>query len=428
MSQACGVDFGTSNSTVGWHARDLVGQASLLALEQDKVTLPSVVFFNLDEDEVSYGRAALTAYLAGYEGRLMRSMKSLLGTSLIDGQTEVQGRALPFRELLAQYIGELKRRAEHSAGQQFSQAVFGRPVHFVDDDKTADNLAQQTLEDIARAVGFREVQFQFEPIAAAIDYESRIAREELVLIADIGGGTSDFSLVRLSPERSRHTDRQSDILGNGGVHIGGTDFDKYLSLTQVMPLLGLGGTLASGSEMPSAHYFNLATWHTINLAYTQKVARELQDVYRDVNNSDLRIRLERLLNLVEQRDGHWLALKSEEAKIMLSDQDSISLALERLRSKSQQSLECILTLDQRGFQSSIAHLMDQIDVSINQVLTDAGIRAADIDTVFFTGGSSGVRGLRQRIAAIVPDARQVEGDLFGSIGAGLALDAYRRFR
>lgn len=427
MLQACGVDFGTSNSTVGWHSKDLVGQTSLLALEQDKVTLPSVVFFNLDEDEVSYGRAALTAYLAGYEGRLMRSMKSLLGTSLIDGQTEVQGRALPFRDLLAQYIGELKRRAEHSAGQQFTQAVFGRPVHFVDDDKSADNLAQQTLEDIAKAVGFKEVQFQFEPIAAAIDYESRIAREELVLVADIGGGTSDFSLVRLSPQRSQHTDRQSDILGNGGVHIGGTDFDKYLSLTQVMPLLGLGGTLASGTEMPSGYYFNLATWHTINLAYTQKVARELQDVYRDVNNADLRIRIERLLNLVEQRDGHWLALKSEEAKIMLSDQDSISLALERLRSKSQDAIECILTLNQHGFQSSIAHLMDQIEVNINQVLSSAGIRAADVDTVFFTGGSSGVRGLRQRIAAIVPDAKQVEGDLFGSIGAGLGLDAYRRF-
>ncbi len=428
MLQACGVDFGTSNSTVGWHSKDLVGQTSLLALEQDKVTLPSVVFFNLDEDEVSYGRAALTAYLAGYEGRLMRSMKSLLGTSLIDGQTEVQGRALPFRDLLAQYIGELKRRAEHSAGQQFTQAVFGRPVHFVDDDKSADNLAQQTLEDIAKAVGFKEVQFQFEPIAAAIDYESRIAREELVLVADIGGGTSDFSLVRLSPQRSQHTDRQSDILGNGGVHIGGTDFDKYLSLTQVMPLLGLGGTLASGTEMPSGYYFNLATWHTINLAYTQKVARELQDVYRDVNNADLRIRIERLLNLVEQRDGHWLALKSEEAKIMLSDQDSISLALERLRSKSQDAIECILTLNQHGFQSSIAHLMDQIEVNINQVLSSAGVRAADVDTVFFTGGSSGVRGLRQRIAAMVPDAKQVEGDLFGSIGAGLGLDAYRRFR
>lgn len=424
MLHACGVDFGTSNSTVGWHK---AGQPALLTLEQDKVTLPSVVFFNADEDEVNYGRAALASYLAGYEGRLMRSMKSLLGTSLIDGQTEVQGRALPFRQLLAYYIGELKRRAEHSAGQQFSQAVFGRPVHFIDDDRAADQIAQNTLEEIARSVGFKEIEFQYEPIAAAIDYESRIDREELVLIADIGGGTSDFSLVRLSPKRSKNTDRHSDILGNGGVHIGGTDFDKYLSLTQVMPLLGLGGRLANGTEVPSAHYFNLATWHTINLLYSQKVARELQDIYRDANNDDLRTRLERFLYLLEQRDGHWLALKSEEAKIMLSDQDSVILTLDRLRSKTQASLECVLKLEQQGFQLSIAHLMDQIENTINQVLSSASVVAADIDTVFFTGGSSGVRGLRQRIGAMVPDAKKVEGDLFGSIGAGLGLDAHRRF-
>jgi hypothetical chaperone protein len=424
MSQACGVDFGTSNSTVGWHQP---GQAPLLALEQDKPTLPSVVFFNLDEDEVSYGRAALTSYLAGYEGRLMRSMKSLLGTGLMDGQTEVQGRALPFRELLAHYIGELKRRAEQSAGQHFTQAVFGRPVHFVDDDTVADQLAQKTLEDIALAVGFKEVQFQFEPIAAAIDYESRIEREELVLIADIGGGTSDFSLVRLSPQRRKNIDRQSDILGNGGIHIGGTDFDKYLSLAHVMPLLGLGGTLSNGTEMPSRYYFNLATWHTINLVYTQKVASELQDVYRDVRDADLRMRVERLLTLVEDRDGHWLALKSEEAKIMLSDQDSIALTLERLRSKAALNTPCILQLEQQGFQSAITHLMDQIETTINRTLSSAGIVATDVDTVFFTGGSSGVRGLRQRIAAMVPAAKQIEGDLFGSIGSGLGLDAHRRF-
>src|SRR5437879_2619266 len=101
MANACGVDFGTSNSTVGW-ARP--GQSALLALEDGKATLPSVVFFNADDDEVSYGRAALAGYLAGYEGRLMRSLKSLLGTSLIDGQTEVGGRALPFRMLLAHFI------------------------------------------------------------------------------------------------------------------------------------------------------------------------------------------------------------------------------------------------------------------------------------------------------------------------------------
>src|SRR3954469_19985871 len=173
MANACGVDFGTSNSTVGWVRP---GQPSLLTLEDGKATLPSVVFFNADEDAVRYGRAALADYLEGYDGRLMRSLKSLLGTSLMDGQTEVAGRALPFKQLMSHFIGELRRRAQQQAGREFTSAVLGRPVFFVDDDPQADRLAEDTLAEIARAAGFREIGFQYEPIAAAFDYESRIER------------------------------------------------------------------------------------------------------------------------------------------------------------------------------------------------------------------------------------------------------------
>jgi hypothetical chaperone protein len=224
MFNACGVDFGTSNSTVGWSRP---GQSALLALEDGKPTLPSAIFFNDEDSSVTYGRAALADYLAGFDGRLMRSMKSLLGSSLIDGHTEVQGRALPFRTLLTKYIGELKQRAETAAGRPFTSAVLGRPVFFVDDNPVADQLAEDTLADIARSVGFEHISFQYEPMAAAFDYESRISREELVLVVDIGGGTSDFSLIRLGPERAARLDRREDILAHGGVHIGGGDFDKH---------------------------------------------------------------------------------------------------------------------------------------------------------------------------------------------------------
>jgi len=415
MSDACGVDFGTSNSTMGWSRQ---GQPSLLALEDGKMTLPSVVFFNADENEFSYGRAALSTYLAGYEGRLMRSLKSLLGSGMIDGQTEVGGRALPFRALLSQFIGELKQRGERAAGRRFDSVVLGRPVHFVDDNAEADQLAQDTLEEIARAVGFKHIAFQYEPIAAAFDYESTIDREELVLIADIGGGTSDFSLVRLSPERAKKADRLDDILANGGVHVGGTDFDKYLSLSSVMPLLGLGTKLTSNSEVPSSYYFNLATWHTINLIYTRKAWQQLQDVYREVAERD---KFARLLDLVEQRAGHWLALQVEAAKIGLSADESFTLELDRLRPPD------TLQLTRAGFDASIDHLVESVEQTVGKLLADAGVKADAIDSVFFTGGSSGVHLLRKRIAALVPNAKQVEGDLFGSIGAGLALDAVRKF-
>lgn len=423
MQRVCGVDFGTSNSTVAWHDGRAV---NLLTLEDDKPTLPSVIFFNADLDEVAYGRAALTAYLDGYEGRLMRSMKSLLGTSLMEGHTEVQGRRLPYQQLLTQYMSELKRRAEAAAQQGFTHAVLGRPVHFVDDDAQADNKAEQSLRDIAQAIGFREVAFQFEPIAAALDYESRLDSEELVLVVDIGGGTADFSVIRLSPQRRNKIDRHEDILSNTGVHIGGTDFDKYLSLQHLMPLLGMGGRLSNGIEMPSANYFNLATWHTINLIYSQKVVREIQDICRDIGDAQLKYRCECLLHLIEQRDGHWLALKAEEAKIALSTAPQVQLTLERLRSKAQQ-LPANLLIEQAQLQAALQSLFVQLNATIALALQQAAVRTEQIDTIFFTGGASGVRGLREDLAALLPRAKMVQGDVFGSIGAGLAWDAHRRF-
>ncbi|HWJ95804.1 MAG TPA: Hsp70 family protein [Telluria sp.] len=415
MANACGVDFGTSNSTAGWVRP---GHSSLLPLEDGKATLPSVVFFNADDNRTLFGRAALADYLEGYEGRLMRSLKSLLGTSLIEGQTEVAGRALPFKQLLGQFIGEVKRRAELAAGRGFDAAVFGRPVFFVDEDPTADQLAQATLAEVARSVGFREVEFQFEPIAAAFDYEGTIAGEELVLVADIGGGTSDFSLVRLGPQRAGRTDRRDDILANGGVHIGGTDFDKYLSLASVMPLLGHGSLLTSGAQMPSSYYFNLATWHTINQAYTRKSVAQLEDLLRDAAEPD---KLRRLQALVEDRAGHWLAIQVEEAKIGLSGADKVTLDLDRL------SPPQLLQVARASFEDATTHLVDAVAATVTRLLADAGVNGDAVDTVFFTGGSSGVPLLRQRIAALLPRARKVEGDLFGSIGSGLALDAARKF-
>jgi hypothetical chaperone protein len=420
MALACGLDFGTSNSTVGWLPGTGVqpGASSLLALEDGKTTLPSVVFFNADDEQISYGRAALAEYLEGYEGRLMRSLKSLLGTSLIDGQTEVAGRALPFKALLGQFIGEIKRRAERQAGRAFDSAVLGRPVFFIDDDPEADRRAQDTLEEVARASGFREISFQFEPIAAAFDYESRIEREELVLVADIGGGTSDFSLVRLGPERAARTERRDDILANGGVHIGGTDFDKYLSLASVMPLLGYGSSLLSGAAIPSSIYFNLATWHTINQAYTRKSVAQLAELVRD---SAEPARLVRLQKLIDERAGHWLAMQVEAAKIGLSGSPALTMELDRLAPP--ESLE----LTREGFEAAIGQLVDSVAATVLRLFAQAGVEPGAVDTVFFTGGSSGVALLRERIAALLPRARKVEGDLFGSIGSGLALDALRKF-
>ena len=415
MHYACGLDFGTSNSTFGItqgaHAR-------LLPLEDGKTTLPSVVFFNADEGHTRFGRQALAEYLEGYEGRLMRALKSILGTSLIDGRTEVHGHALPFRQLLTDFIGELKTRGEQAAGQPFDEAVLGRPVHFVDGDTTADQLAQDTLAAIARDVGFRHVEFQFEPIAAAFNYEATISGEELVLVVDIGGGTSDFSLVRLSPERARQIDRRSDILANAGIHIGGTDLDRALSLAAAMPLLGFKSLLANGAEVPSGLYFNLATWHTINSVYARGVLPSLQDIFRNAQEKD---KIERLIRLINLRAGHWLALQVEEAKIALSSTTETQLDLNQL------SRDLRPSITREAFAQAIDPLVQKVESTLDELMQQANIHTNEVDTVFFTGGACGVPLLRARLAAHMPQARHVEGDLFGSIGMGLALDAGRKF-
>ncbi|OHX19507.1 Hsp70 family protein [Chromobacterium sphagni] len=414
-ARACGIDFGTSNSTVGWLRP---GQDTLLQLEDGKITLPSVVFFNYEEDHSRFGREALREYIDGYEGRLMRSLKSLLGSSLIDGQTEVQGKALPFRQLLTLFIRELKLRAEANAGRAFDEVVLGRPVFFVDDNPQADKLAESTLADIARQVGFKDISFQLEPIAAAFDYEASVRKEELVLIVDIGGGTSDFTLIRLAPERRTQAERRDDILATGGVHIGGTDFDRQLSLHGVMPLFGFKTRLRNNAEMPSSQYFNLATWHTINFAYTRKAWMDLQDVHRDAAEPG---KLDRLFRLIQQRAGHWLAMEVEAAKIALSDQDSHRMALDPIEA----GLRC--DLGRLDFEASIGQMLDRVAATVGKLLADAQLQADAIDTVFFTGGSSGVPALRAGIRALLPKAHHVEGNLFGSIGSGLAIEAMKRY-
>ena len=377
-ARACGIDFGTSNSTVGWHRP---GSETLIVLEDGKITLPSVIFFNFEERRPVYGRLALHEYLEGYEGRLMRSLKSLLGSKLIKHDTSVLGTAMPFKDLLGLFIGELKQRAEANAGREFDQVVLGRPVHFVDDDAAADQEAEDTLAEVAKKIGFKEVSFQFEPIAAAFD-------------------------------------RVDDILATGGVHIGGTDFDKQLSLQGVMPLFGYGSRMKSGAFMPTSHHMNLATWHTINSVYLQKAQLALASMRYDIQDTD---GIDRLFKLIEQKAGHWLAMEVEETKIQLTQAAGRHLPLDRIEPGLSVELSRAL------FEAAIDGLLERVRGSVSELLNRAGVGVEQVDTVFFTGGSSGIPALRHGVAAMLPNARHVEGNIFGSIGSGLAIEARKRY-
>lgn len=417
---ACGLDFGTSNTTLGCIALgSTVDHAPVLVpLESGEVTIPSAIFYERDGAAL-IGRKAIDAYVDGSPGRLMRSLKSVLGTSLIDETTQVGRERRTFRDVIAYYLGAVKRRAEQAAGHEFRNVVHGRPVHFVDDAPDADRKAEATLREIVSGIGFDHVTFQFEPIAAALDYERQIAKEEIALIADIGGGTSDFSIVRLSPERHRKADRQSDILANDGVRIGGTDFDRQLSLGVLMPLFGYGSAMKrAGLDAPSIYFHDLATWSSINRMYEPRVTSEIRHVRQEAAQPKL---FDRLLRVLEQQRGHTLAMDIENAKISLSDQRQADFSL----SWVEQGLG--VAISQADLVRHTRELAARVAARIKICLDQARLAAEDIDAVFLTGGSVRLAHVRRAIVQSVPAAQVVEGDTFGAVGKGLTIEAAQRF-
>jgi hypothetical chaperone protein len=407
---ACGLDFGTSNSAIG-AARD--GSAALAPLEGGTTLIPSAVFFDYEtRGRVAFGSEAIAAYIGQTEGRLMRALKSILGSSLIDEKTSLGGRMVPLTEVVEIFVRHLKHKAEAFAGQEITSVVHGRPVRFVDDDDAADARAQQVLEGVARRVGFREVAFVFEPIAAAHHYEQSVEREELVLIADIGGGTSDFSVVRIGPNRRGRAERDDDVLANAGARVGGTDFDSTLNLASVMPLLGMGTRLIEKDlPMPNAIFHELATWATINFVYTHKTERAVAELASDASEPE---KVGRLLEVIRQRHGHRLAFAVEEAKIGLSDANSASLSLAFLEK------DLAALVRRVDFERAIRARTDRLYKTARQCIATAGLDASAIDTIFLTGGSSRVPAVRAAIARAAPSARVAGGSDLLSVALGLS--------
>jgi len=297
--------------------------------------------------------------------------------------------------------------------------VLGRPVQFVDDDPKADAEAQAELEKAARRQGFSHIDFQYEPIAAALDYERTVAREELALIVDMGGGTSDFSVVRVSPERAAASDRKADILANRGIHIGGTDFDRLLSIAHVMPELGyLTPTRDGKRNLPAGYFIDLATWQRINLLYTPRAMLDLRQIRFEAALPDL---VERMIEVVEQRFGHALATKVEKAKIALTDNDEAAIEVALPGAKFTAGLT------RRSLEDTIRAEVGRVTQTVADTLSQAGVKPADITAVFLTGGSTAIPLARHSILSLVPGAKVAQGDAFGSVGLGLALDAQRKF-
>lgn len=409
---AAGIDFGTTNST-GGVVRDHA--VSMAALGNDALAAPTVLFFDADARAFSVGRQADDALRAGHTGRYMRSLKTYLGRK-DRVATRLGGREYQLEDLIAVILSSFRATLETAAGEPVDHVVLGRPVRFNDDDDALDRRAQERLEQAAKAAGFASVSFQYEPIAAALAYEETVRAEELIVVADIGGGTSDFSILRVGPGRQGQ-DRRDDILGNHGAYIGGDNFDASVIDAFVAPQMGKGTLFRSMEKrLPfPVHYFTwLARWHLFNNLLERKNLNELRSLLRVSEEPE---KVGRLIDLAENQLFFEFSGLVESAKKGLSTAETAVLDMDIFADPFQ------LAIPRAEFEDNAEPLVSGIIHALHESLRQAGVAPDTVDRVFLTGGTTLVRSVKQGFTDVFGPARIVHTDVFTSVGYGLVRDA-----
>lgn len=414
----CGIDFGTSNSAVAL-ADPERGSVTLAPVEDAHLTIPSTIFIG-PTNNAHFGREAIHSYVARSPGRFMRSLKRILGTSLMKEGTSFGHKRLDFHDVLVCFVSNLRDKASAAAGSEVKHVVAGRPVHFVDGDSKADAEAEQQLRAVYTAAGFTGIQFQYEPIAAAFAHETRLDdREYLAFVIDIGGGTSDFAAVKLSGSSVTKQDRRKDILASAGIRIGGNDFDRILSLASVMPLLGKGSTHGAKSlPFPSGPFHDLSEWSRIQHMYTRGYRQKLEALMVEAHEPHL---TRRLLTVVDAELGHALMAGVEETKIQLSSHEAATADLGFIENN------LAAPVDRCFLEDKLAHKLANLNQAIEECLKKARIPATAIDLVVLTGGATSMPCLQAMAQSTFPNARVSDADRLSSVASGLAYSALKRY-
>ena len=419
LHYVAGIDFGTTNSAVSVSDG---GVPYMVQITPGKDTIPSALFFDDNDKQVYMGYDAHQKYREPFsEGRFMRSLKRILGTSTMLTGTQIRGRYIKYEDIIGYFIRHLKEKLDETVGAPVVDVVMGRPVHFRDNDTYGDIAAQKQLEQIARNVGFKNIGFQYEPIAAAFSHEQQLSSEHLAVVIDIGGGTSDFTVIRLGPKLAHKTDRTDDILANTGIRIGGNDFDRSFAIDKFMPLYGLGTLYHSGDKIlpvPNAPYIDLATWSFVNRAYTPQVLSLMRGIQINAQSPD---KISRMMDILKNNLGHTNLDYVEYAKINLSHQDQVIQTLDFLS-------DCpSVTTNVSEFVNAISNDVSKIQLSMNDCLAAASVKNTDIDLVILTGGSTQIPYVSTIVRNTFPNAILSDSNKMASVGLGLAYDAMRRF-
>jgi hypothetical chaperone protein len=356
------------------------------------------------------GPEGIERYLEADEarGRLIQSLKSFL-TSRTLQSTDVFGRRIRLEELIARILGDLREKAGRQFGTEIRSAVVGRPVHFVGaEDAAADDFAEGRLREAFWIAGFESVQFEMEPVAAAHYYESTLDHDELILIGDFGGGTSDFSLVHVGP--SAH-----NLRGNSGVGIAGDAFDAKIIRKLVSPALGAGTQLRSMEKIlpvPMWVYAKLERWHHLSLLK----AKDTMDMLASVRGQAFEPqKIGALIHLIREDRGYQLHRAVQKVKCDLSEN-----AVARFR-YSDGVVDLDATVLRSEFEGWIADELRQTEECVDSLLKSSGAEAKDVDMVFLTGGSSFVPAVRRIFESRFGADRIRAGNEFTSVARGLAL-------
>lgn len=410
-----GIDFGTSNSSITiWDVerRVLVRDPRIAGVESSFMYFP----YTLRKDPPLIGNAAKLRYVQDeMRGRFFQAIKTILPNRTFS-ETIVNNQPFLLEDLIAFFLRYLKAKGDAVTGQDVKRVVMGRPAVF-SDDPDEDHLAQERLHRAAQLAGFAEIHFQYEPIAAAFAYESRIAQPERVLVGDFGGGTSDFTVVQLDPRRQGLTDRATDILATGGLPVAGNKYDSATMWHKLTPRFGRGATYESWGkqiEVPDTLHRQICRWDQIVFL---RNAPKLDLIWRLARLSSDPIAFERLEALVKDNQGFALFQVIEGAKIALTTRDTAPLRFTHPRI----ALDEQLTLAE--FNRNSADLTAQIIAKLDDFMARARVDPATVETVFLTGGTSLIRSLRGEFTARFGAEKIRDGGEFTSVGDGLALSA-----
>ena len=380
---------------------------------EETALLQQALRANRDEDlpvsaqSVQFGLSALNQYIADPQDVwFVKSPKSFLGAKGLKPQ-----QIAFFDDVVCAMMLHIRQQAELHTQAPIEQAVIGRPVNFQGTGgEEANQQAVGILRRAALRAGFRDVEFQFEPVAAGLEYESRLSRETRVLVVDIGGGTTDCSLLLMGPEWRHKAERCESLLAHSGCRVGGNDLDIMLAYKQLMPLLGAGSPSRTGKALPMLPWWNAIAINDVMAQgdfYSASGGKQLQQMVKDAQHPEL---VTRLLTLWQEKQSYQLVRSAEQAKIDLSEQSETHCDLSYLDT----ALELRLSAQtlREAIDSPLQKMLQQVVEVMQQATTQP-------EVIYLTGGSARSPLLRQALEQLLPNTQIIQGDDFGSVTLGL---------